>query len=83
MTVKELNRDQLTELKEKYLYDLYERNEVEDVLGYTQRCKSPSWSELEDVNDIISDEMIEEYYEGVVFSNDDFFCTYGILEEGR
>ena len=61
MTVRELNREQLDELKQRYIIDTVE---------------NPSWRELADT-DSITDEVVFEEYEHFVFTNDDFFCTCG------
>lgn len=61
MTVRELNRDQLDELKQRYIIDTVE---------------NPSWGELADT-DSIADEIIFKEYELFVFTNDDFFCSCG------
>ena len=63
MSVQELSRDQLTCLKQAYL------TEMLDAQG-----ESPSWGELAEADDIISDESVFDEYEGVVFTPDDFFC---------
>lgn len=61
MSVHELTSDQRTELK------LFM---IEDVLG-----EQPSWGDLADVDDIISDERMMEEYEGVCFTDEDFFYS--------
>jgi hypothetical protein len=61
MSVHELTSDQRTELK---LFML------EDVLG-----EQPSWGDLANVDDIVSDERMMEEYEGVCFTDEDFFCS--------
>lgn len=61
MTVKELNKDQLEELKQRYIID---------TVG------NPSWGELADA-DSIADEIIFKEYDDYVFTNDDFFCSCG------
>lgn len=66
MNVKELNREQLIELKQHYLcFDKY---------GEEYQA---SWGELANVDEDISDEEIFDYYDYVTFCNDDFFCTAG------
>lgn len=67
MTVTELNKEQLTELKQAYLTN--HMLEVED--------REPSYGELAEADDIVPDELVFEYYDGTVFSNDDFACTAG------
>lgn len=63
MSVQELSRDQLTCLKQAYL------TEMLDAQG-----ESPSWGELAEADDIISDESVFDEYDGVDFTPDDFFC---------
>ena len=59
MSVKELNRDQLVELKQNIL---------------CQRA-STSWGELVEADSIVSDEEVFAEYEGTTFSPDDFECS--------
>jgi hypothetical protein len=66
MTVYELNRDQLIELKQAYI------TEKNDEVG-----EGTSWAEIAAVDDVISDKEIFERYEGYTFTNDDFYCTVG------
>lgn len=58
MTVHELSQSQREELKVSSL---------EDYLG-----RQPSWNELASADDIVSDSYINEAYEGVCFTEDDF-----------
>lgn len=67
MTVRQLNRDQLTELKERMVDD--EINETEG--------RSASCGELADAGESVPDEKVFERYAGTEFVNDDFFCTAG------
>lgn len=64
MTVYELNRDQLTELKQNYYTQLLD-----------ERGESPSQYELANIDDYVSDETIYKYYEDTYFSADDFFSS--------
>lgn len=66
MTVRQLNRDQLTELKQRMVND-----EI-----YESEGRTPSYGELAEAESV-PDEKVFEKYEGVEFSNDDFFCTAG------
>lgn len=66
MTVRELNRDQLDELKGRMVSD-----EIYETEGRT-----PSYGELADAGSI-PDERVFEHYDGVEFSDDDFFATAG------
>lgn len=60
MTVRELSRSQLVELKENHL---------------CQTQENVSYGELADANSIISDEEIFEEYDGYYFTSDDFFVS--------
>ena len=64
--VKELSRDQLVELKQAMLCELMD-----------QHGECPSYGELADVDETISDEEVYIFYAGYIFSPDDFFCTAG------
>jgi hypothetical protein len=66
MTVQELDREQLIELKQAYI------TEKNDEVG-----EGTSWGELADADDIISDKEIFVRYDGYTFTNDDFFCSVG------
>lgn len=63
MNVTELNRDQLIELKQSYLCQLNDCGEHEEVVEV-------SYDELANADDVIF-----EHYQGVIFSEDDFFCS--------
>lgn len=62
MTVRELNREQLDELKVSYVFDQFDKNgecpACSDILNATK----------------ISDKIIFEAYDGIAFVEDDFFC---------
>lgn len=59
MTVCDLAPGQLSQLKQNMLME---------------RMESPSWGELADADDIISDAEVENLYSGVDLVPDDFFC---------
>lgn len=61
MKVTELNREQLTQLKQRYLTDWY------DDLG-----QSPSMGELSDADSLVSDDVVFDYFEGTDFVEEDF-----------
>ena len=61
LTVYDLNRDQLNELKQTY------------AATHSARC---SWGDLAN-DERIPDHVIIEEYEGFSFSPDDFFCSAG------
>lgn len=58
MTVQELNREQLEQLKRQYYDD--------------QNPDGVSYGELASINEIVSDAEIIEHYAGVYFVEDDF-----------
>ena len=66
MTVRELNRDQLTELKQHMVSD-----EI-----YNTEERTASYGELAEAESI-PDEKVFEHYAGTEFVEDDFFCTAG------
>ena len=63
-TVRELSRDEMTELKQNYLFMHLE------VEG-----RNPSMYELQNIDNYISDEYMYEQYEDYTFTSDDFFCN--------
>ena len=59
MTVRELNKSQLEELKRYYVCETMD---------------NPSWNQIVNASDI-SNETIFNYYDGIDFVEDDFFCS--------
>lgn len=72
MTVRELNRDQLTELKQRYYAEILD-----------EQGETPSQAELADIDAYVSDEEVFDQYDNDYFTNDDFFCTAGQPEEEK
>lgn len=66
MNVKELTKEQKSELKITYLQEL---------LDEAKENRNPSYGEMYEINNIIPDEDLYERYKDVEFENDDFFCT--------
>lgn len=66
MDVKELNREQLTELKQHYY--MFDKFEDEQDMSYY---------ELAFIDELVTDKEIFDYYQNYVFGCDDFFCTSG------
>ena len=60
MTVMELNREQLTELKQNYYCNVVHENE------------GVSYEELIAIDELVSDEEVFEFYDGTYFVDDDF-----------
>lgn len=65
MTINELSKEQFTELKWRYLDEIYQEETNESI----------SLEEIVNIDNIISDEEILNEYSNYVFSDDDFFCT--------
>lgn len=61
-TVHDLTREQLNELKQAYVCQLYEDRDV---------LESPSYDEMADSQQI-PDDVIFEHYDGISFTDDDF-----------
>lgn len=70
MSVKELNRNQLNELKQNYFYS-------DD---YDEKITTSTGLPVLFAGDI-PDQVIFDLFEGVDFVNDDFFCTAGKDEQ--
>lgn len=64
MSVKELTREQLIELKQNYYCNVLNNN--------------ASYGELANIDSLVSDTEIFNEYEGITFVNDDFFCSCDI-----
>ena len=59
MSVKDLTREQLIELKQRY---------------YTERNEDVSYGELADIDNLVSDNEIFEEYGHITFVEEDFLC---------
>ena len=60
MSINELTREQMTELKQNY---------------YCEQHDDASYGELADIDLFVSDDEITEVYGNTEFSPDDFACT--------
>ena len=67
MTVKDLSKEQLKELKGNHI-----------VAMNDEKGEGTSWGELAMADELVSDEEIYEAYDGYVFSDDDFACTANV-----
>lgn len=75
MDVHDLSRDQLIELKQRYLSQLADEGSFAEVMDCDY--DEPSYWDLANADDIVPDCVIFKNYEGVCFVPDDFFCTAG------
>lgn len=73
MTVDELNRNQIIELKEKYMIELAIEGTYAEVMNVS--WDYPSMGEIAEADHLISDDIILKKYEGTYFTDDDFACT--------
>lgn len=73
MDVYQLSREQLTELKQNYLAQLADEGTYAEILGVGYDF--PSWYDCANADEIVPDDTVFRTYEGVLFVNDDFFCT--------
>lgn len=76
MTIKDLSKDQLHELKERYLMKLADEGAFAEVMDVDY--DEPSYEDLANADDTVPDDVIEREYEGVCFVEDDFFFTANI-----
>lgn len=76
MTIKDLSKDQLHELKERYLMKLADDGTFAEVMDVDYN--EPSYGDLANADEIVPDDVIEREYECVLFVEDDFFCAANI-----
>ena len=67
MTVRELNRDQYKELCQRYITEFWTDDE--------HSTSSPSLGELMCADELVDPNIIYNYYEGINFVEEDFFCS--------
>ena len=69
MTVKELNQEEKLQLKEALVYGA---DNLPLITKEQQKIVDKAFS-----SDDISDELVENIYEGINFVKEDFFCNIG------
>lgn len=67
MTVRELNKDQYKELCQAYITEFW----TDDEHG----TSGPSMGELACADELVDPEIIYNYYDGINFVEEDFFCS--------
>lgn len=65
MKVTELTRDELTELKQRYLMEKRDKEHEDE----------PSYGELAAIDELVSDDEVYAEYDYIDFVKDDFFCN--------
>lgn len=73
MTVQELTREQLIELKVAYLFELDSEGTLSEVIyGDSEDDSRLSWGEIANADNLIPDDVIIEHYNGTAFVPEDF-----------
>ena len=70
--VQDLTSEELNELKQSYVSAMAESAD-EELEVY--------WSDLAEAPETVSDDEVFEYYDGMTFSEDDFFLQSGRLNQ--
>lgn len=73
MYTQELTKEQLAELKQSYFAELVNEDNFAEFFGTDYN--EPSWSDIANVDDLISDEFVIACFEGISFVPEDFFCS--------
>ena len=71
MTVYDLTREQLIQLKQHYMVELADCGEFAEAMGVDY--DAPSWGDMFDADELIPDEVILEHYDCFDFVEDDFW----------
>lgn len=72
MTVHDLNRECLVELKQRYMTMLADEGTFAEVMETDH--DEPSYADLVEADELIPDDVIFWNFDGVEFVKDDFFC---------
>lgn len=67
MTVYELNQDQYKQLCQDYITKFWS--------DYDDKTNSPSWGDWACADELVDQTVIYNYYDGIDFTEDDFFCS--------
>ena len=73
MDVRNLSKEQMLELKQRYLTQLADEGSYAEILDVDY--DEPSYWDMANADDIVPADVIFRQYEGVDFVTDDFFCT--------
>ena len=68
-----MNREQLTELKQRYLMILADEGTFAEVLDVDY--DEPSYADLANADEIVPDDVVFEEWEGTYFVEEDFLVT--------
>lgn len=70
MKVTELNREQLIQLKQRWLIQKADDGEYAEVMDVDY--DEPSYGDLANADELVADSTVFEYWEGVEFVEEDF-----------
>lgn len=70
MSITELNREQLTTLKQRYAFELADEGSFAEVFDLD--IDEPSYMFLSLIDSFVSDDFIKEYYSDFQFVEEDF-----------
>lgn len=73
MEVRELNKEQMLELKQNYLTQLADEGSYAEILDCDH--DEPSYWDLAHADEIVPDDVVYRAYEGVCFVPDDFLVA--------
>ena len=73
MNVRDLSREQMLELKQRYLTQLADEGSYAEILDCDY--DEPSYWDLAHADEIVPDDVVYRAYEGVYFVPDDFFVA--------
>lgn len=71
MYYEELNENQKHQLAEAWLWELVDLGIYAEVMDVD--WDEPSWDELANASELVPEDVLEEKYDGTVFTEDDFF----------
>lgn len=71
MDVRDLNREQLTQLKVNYMCQLADEGLFAEMFGVDYN--EPSYGDIANADELVPDDVIFEHYEGSDFVEDDFW----------
>ena len=73
MAVQELNREQLQQLKIRYIGELADEGIFGEIVYGNPSITEPSYDDYANVDELIPDDVIVEHFDGVEFVADDFW----------
>lgn len=73
MTVHDLSREEMIELKGNYMVELVNEGVFREVMN--RDYDEPSWGDFADADEIIPDDLMFEHYGGIEFVEEDFWCN--------